>query len=168
MFDIGFLELVLVGIIGLIILGPERLPVAARTLGHWLGRAKRMVSQFTQEIDKEIEIEELKAQLKKQGESLDINTDVKQIQETVANALQEAEQDSEYHLQHEPPKHHGEEFEPLPRNDDDSNTVLSGINSGNQSDGQSDGQSDNRKTNTEKLKTDSKPVTTSDTHSHKK
>ena len=146
MFDIGFLELVLVGIIGLIILGPERLPVAARTLGRWIGRAKRMVSQFTQEIDKEIEIEELKAQLKKQGESLDINTDVRQIQDTVANALQEAEQDSEYLFKNELPEHHGEEFEPLPRNEDNSK---------------------HKQANTEKLKTDSKPISSSDTHSHK-
>tara|TARA_R110002167_G_scaffold148118_14_gene341006 strand:+ start:3543 stop:3977 length:435 start_codon:yes stop_codon:yes gene_type:complete len=114
MFDIGFLELVLVGIIGLIILGPERLPVAARTLGKWVGRARRMVSQFTQEIDKEIEIEELKKQLKKQGESLDINKDVQQIQETVSQALKEAEQDIENEL----PPHSGE-YEPLPRKEQD-------------------------------------------------
>jgi sec-independent protein translocase protein TatB len=106
MFDIGFLELVLVGIIGLIILGPERLPIAARTLGRWIGRARRMVTQFTQEIDKQMEIEELKAQLKKSGESLDINQDVKQIQETVSQALKEAE-------------HQAEEFEPLPRKEPD-------------------------------------------------
>lgn len=114
MFDIGFLELVLVGIIGLLILGPERLPVAARTLGKWVGRARRMVSQFTQEIDKEIEIEELKAQLKKQGESLDINKDVQQIQETVSQALKEVEQDAQSEL---PP--HSDEYEPLPRKDQD-------------------------------------------------
>ena len=124
MFDIGFLELVLVGIIGLIILGPERLPVAARTLGRWIGRAKRMVSQFTQEIDKEIEIEELKAQLKKQGESLDINSDVRQIQETVSKALQEAERDAEHLYENELPEHQGEEFEPLPRDDSAQNKAF--------------------------------------------
>jgi len=100
MFDIGFLELILVGIIGLLVLGPERLPVAARTLGKWLGRARRMASQFTKEIDKQIEIDELRAELKKQGESLDINQDVNNIRSTVSEALKEAE-----------------EFEPLPRNE---------------------------------------------------
>tara|TARA_R110002049_G_scaffold42984_4_gene127393 strand:+ start:412 stop:846 length:435 start_codon:yes stop_codon:yes gene_type:complete len=114
MFDIGFLELILVGIIGLIILGPERLPVAARTLGKWVGRARKMVNQFTQEIDKEIEIEELKKQLKKQGESFDINKDVKQIQETVSQALKEAEQDAESEL-----APHTGEYEPLPRKEQD-------------------------------------------------
>ncbi len=122
MFDIGFLELVLVGIIGLIVLGPERLPVAARTLGKWVGRARRLVSQFTQEIDKEIEIEELKAQLKKQGESLDINKDVQQIQETVSRALKEAEQDAENTADKELEPHSGE-YEPLPRIEPD--TVFS-------------------------------------------
>lgn len=106
MFDIGFLELVLIGIIGLIVLGPERLPIAARTLGRWIGRARKLVNQFTQEIDKQIEIEELKAQLKEAGESLDINKDVRQIQETVSQALKEAEHDAD-------------EFEPLPRKEPD-------------------------------------------------
>ncbi|MFT6028835.1 MAG: sec-independent protein translocase protein TatB [Oleiphilaceae bacterium] len=114
MFDIGFLELVLVGIIGLIILGPERLPVAARTLGKWVGRARRLVSQFSQEIDKEIEIEELKTQLKKQGESLDINKDVRQIHETVSQALREAEQDLDKGGDKEL-ELHSAEYEPLPR-----------------------------------------------------
>tara|TARA_R110001592_G_scaffold7190_2_gene40573 strand:+ start:24596 stop:25039 length:444 start_codon:yes stop_codon:yes gene_type:complete len=118
MFDIGFLELVLVGIIGLIILGPERLPVAARTLGKWVGKARRLVSQFTQEIDKEIEIEELKAQLKKQGESLDINKDVQQIQDTVSKALKEAEEDANKDAEKEL-KPHSSEFEPLPRKEPD-------------------------------------------------
>ena len=106
MFDIGFLELVLVGIIGLLVLGPERLPVAARTLGRWVGNARRMMANISQEIDKQIEIEELKAELKKQGESLNINEDVKQIQQTVSDALKEAEQ-------------HSEEYEPLPRKEAD-------------------------------------------------
>lgn len=106
MFDIGFLELVLVGIIGLLVLGPERLPVAARTLGRWVGNAKRMMASISQEIDKQIEIEELKEELRKQGESLNINEDVKQIKQTVSEALKEAEQ-------------HSGEYEPLPRKEAD-------------------------------------------------
>lgn len=114
MFDIGFLELVVIGIIGLLVLGPERLPVAARTLGKWVGRARRLVAQFTQEIDKEIEIEALKAKLREQGESLNINEDVRKIQETVSKALSEVE--DEYTIQHEP---HMGDFEPLPRKEPD-------------------------------------------------
>lgn len=107
MFDIGFLELILIGVIGLIVLGPERLPVAAKTLGRWVGNARRMMAQVSQEIDKQIEIEELKAELKKQGESLNISEDVKQIRQTVSDALKEAEKSSK-------------EFEPLPRTEPDS------------------------------------------------
>lgn len=102
MFDIGFLELILIAIIGLLVLGPERLPVAARTIGRWVGKARRVVGQFSKEIERQIEIDELKEELRKQGESLDINEDVRKIQETVGNALKEAE-----------------EFEPLPRSEPD-------------------------------------------------
>ena len=102
MFDIGFLELVIVGIIALLVLGPERLPVAARTVGKWVGRARRMTSQFTKEIDRQIELDELRAELKKQGESLDIREDAHNIHATVSEALQQAK-----------------EFEPLPRTEAD-------------------------------------------------
>ncbi len=101
MFDIGFLELVIVGIIGLLILGPERLPVAARNAGRWVGKARRMVSQFSSEIDRQIKADELREQLKQQGESLNIEEDVRNIQSTVKSALQEAH-----------------DYEPLPRDDE--------------------------------------------------
>ena len=45
MFDFGFSELVMIGIVALVVLGPERLPVVARTAGQWLGKAQRMVQQ---------------------------------------------------------------------------------------------------------------------------
>jgi len=86
MFDVGFLELILIGIIGLLVLGPERLPVAARTLGKWLGKAKHMMNQLSSEVDKQLEIDELKEQLKEQGEHLNINEDIQQIK-TTANAV---------------------------------------------------------------------------------
>lgn len=57
MFDIGFSELLLVGLVALLVLGPERLPIAARNAGLWLGRAKRAMNtlkaQVTQELDHE-------------------------------------------------------------------------------------------------------------------
>lgn len=57
MFDIGFSELLLVGLVALLVLGPERLPIAARNAGLWLGRAKRAMhtlkAQVTQELDSE-------------------------------------------------------------------------------------------------------------------
>jgi sec-independent protein translocase protein TatB len=60
MFDIGFLELCVIGVVALLVLGPERLPRAARTAGMWAGRAKRMIAQVKRDIDDELRQEELK------------------------------------------------------------------------------------------------------------
>lgn len=63
MFDIGFLELLVIGVLGLLVLGPERLPVAARTVGLFLGRIKRSVSNFQDDLDRHVRTEELKRKL---------------------------------------------------------------------------------------------------------
>ncbi len=60
MFDISFTELVVIGIVALVVIGPERLPGVARTLGHLLGRAQRYVSDVKADIQREIQLEELK------------------------------------------------------------------------------------------------------------
>ncbi|CAK0768084.1 Sec-independent protein translocase protein TatB [Gammaproteobacteria bacterium] len=60
MFDIGFWELVMVGVVALIVVGPERLPGLARTAGLWLGKARYFVSSVKAEIDREIKAEELR------------------------------------------------------------------------------------------------------------
>ena len=71
MFDIGFLELLLLGVVGLLVLGPERLPKAARTLGLWVGKVKRTVSGMQKEINAQLEAEELRQKLKEQQTKLD-------------------------------------------------------------------------------------------------
>lgn len=60
MFDIGFSELLVIGVVALVVLGPERLPRVARTAGHLFGRMQRYVAQVRSEINSEIELEELK------------------------------------------------------------------------------------------------------------
>ncbi len=60
MFDIGFWEMSLIALIALVVLGPERLPKLARTVGLWVGRARRMVSDVKADIDREIRNSELK------------------------------------------------------------------------------------------------------------
>lgn len=62
MFEIGFWELVLLGVVALVVLGPERLPVAARTLGQWAGRARSYVRHFTSELEREVRTQELREQ----------------------------------------------------------------------------------------------------------
>ena len=64
MFDIGFTELMLVGVLGLIILGPERLPKAARTLGLVVGRVRRTMAGIQQQIEEEVNIADIKEKLK--------------------------------------------------------------------------------------------------------
>lgn len=63
MFDVGFSELLLVGLVALLVLGPERLPVAARTAGLWIGRLKRSFGAIKAEVEREIGADEIRRQL---------------------------------------------------------------------------------------------------------
>ncbi len=60
MFDISFTELMLVGLVALIVIGPERLPKLAKTVGHLLGRAQRYVNDVKGDIQREVELDELR------------------------------------------------------------------------------------------------------------
>jgi sec-independent protein translocase protein TatB len=60
MFDIGFTEIVVIAVVALIVIGPERLPKAARTLGHLFGRLQRYVNDVKSDISREMELEELR------------------------------------------------------------------------------------------------------------
>lgn len=79
MFDIGFSELVMIGVVALIVIGPERLPKVARTAGHLLGRLQRYVSTVKSDISREMQLEELK----KAGEQF------KQSMENTENRISE-------------------------------------------------------------------------------
>ena len=60
MFDIGFTELLVIGVVALIVIGPEKLPRMARTVGHLAGRLQRYVADVKADINREIELEELR------------------------------------------------------------------------------------------------------------
>jgi len=60
MFDIGFSEILVIAVVALIVIGPERLPKVARTLGHLMGRAQRYVSGLKADVSREMELEELR------------------------------------------------------------------------------------------------------------
>ncbi|MBH0096967.1 twin-arginine translocase subunit TatB [Psychrobacter sp. NZS113] len=66
MFDIGFSELLLFGIIALIVLGPEKLPQAARTAGQWYAKIRRTVSTLQSEIEAELDLAETRQQMQKE------------------------------------------------------------------------------------------------------
>lgn len=70
MFDVGFSELVVVGLIALIVLGPKRLPEVARTAGRWMGQLRRFIADVKLDLDREMHTEEL-AELRKLKQELD-------------------------------------------------------------------------------------------------
>jgi len=89
MFDIGFPELMLSAIVGLLVIGPERLPEALRTLGLWLGRMRRSFQSVKAEIEKEIGMDEVRKQLHNEA----VMDEMKRIEREV-KASQAPPQDS--------------------------------------------------------------------------
>lgn len=69
MFDVGFFELLLIGLVALLVVGPERLPKLARTAGMWVGKGRRLISSVKADIEQEIKAEELKKILEEQKRS---------------------------------------------------------------------------------------------------
>ena len=88
MFDIGFWELTLIGIMGLVVLGPERLPVAIRTIKGWITGVRKFSDSVKTELTEELRIHELHANLKK-AEQADMTNLSPEIAESV-KSLKEA------------------------------------------------------------------------------
>lgn len=72
MLDFGFSELVVVGVVALTVLGPERLPVVARKLGYWVGRARRFVDAAKQEVDRELRLKDVRDAIERNASLDDI------------------------------------------------------------------------------------------------
>lgn len=95
MFDIGFSELVVIGIVALLVLGPERLPKVARTTGHLLGRLQRYVSDVKSDINREMQLDELKRLQEEARKSAmefesTVRSEVASIEGGVASSIQSA------------------------------------------------------------------------------
>lgn len=60
MFDVGFSEMMVIAVVALVVIGPERLPRVARTLGFWFGRLQRYVNDVKADISREVELEDLR------------------------------------------------------------------------------------------------------------
>jgi sec-independent protein translocase protein TatB len=92
MFDIGFSELFLIGIVALIVIGPERLPKVARTAGHLFGRMQRYVNDVKADINREMELDELR-KMKTQFESAarEVETSVNREVNAVSSEVQAAQ-----------------------------------------------------------------------------
>ena len=89
MFDIGFPELMLSAIVGLLVIGPERLPEALRTLGLWLGRMRRSFQSVKSEIEKEIGMDEVRKQLHNEAVMEEMKRIEREVKAT-ANVANEA------------------------------------------------------------------------------
>ena len=68
MFDIGFSELIMVALVSLLVIGPERLPKVARLAGFWIGKTRNMVASVKAEIKQELQAEELRQIFKEQAD----------------------------------------------------------------------------------------------------
>ena len=73
MFDIGFSELLIIAVITLIVMGPERLPETVRTISLWLGRMKQMLSSARQELENEVGMDDIRRQLHNEKIMRDLN-----------------------------------------------------------------------------------------------
>ena len=89
MFGISFSELLLVGLVALLVLGPERLPGAARTAGLWVGRLKRSFNAIKQEVEREIGADEIRRQLHNEH-ILSMEEEAKKIMAPLQDAMKPA------------------------------------------------------------------------------
>src|SRR5215211_5440580 len=87
MIDFGFDKLALIGAVALIVIGPEKLPRVARTVGHLVGRAQRYVADVKAEVNRSIELEELK-KMKTQFEDA-----ARDVEQTVSSEIQQTTAD---------------------------------------------------------------------------
>ncbi len=93
MFDIGFSELIVIAIVALVVIGPERLPKVARTAGLLLGRMQRYVSDVKSDISREMQLEELKklqADIQDSARSFErsLSSELQSVEQTIEGAAQ--------------------------------------------------------------------------------
>jgi sec-independent protein translocase protein TatB len=90
MFDIGFTELLLVALVALVVLGPERLPGAVRTAGLWIGRIKRSFNSIKAEVEREIGADEIRRQLHNE-QILELEREMKAMKQDILSPNSTAE-----------------------------------------------------------------------------
>lgn len=86
-FDIGFFELLVIAIVGLVIIGPERLPETARAVGLWLGRVKRSLRATRSEIEKQLGADDIRRQLHNEEVMRSLEATRRQIQDAVQEGV---------------------------------------------------------------------------------
>ena len=89
MFDVGFSEIIIIALVALVVIGPQRLPTVARTLGHLFGRAQRYVNEVKTDIQREMELDELKK----------LQTSVQDTVNSIENTVRQEVQETQGQLQ---------------------------------------------------------------------
>ena len=103
MFDVGFSELILIAVIGLIVIGPERLPRVARTLGTLLGRAQRYFHDVKDEVNRELRVDELRRmQEQAMAEARVLDSGIGDEARRIGGTLHEAVRDAEKAVTEDP------------------------------------------------------------------
>jgi sec-independent protein translocase protein TatB len=93
MFDIGFSEIVVIAVVALIVIGPERLPRTARMLGHLFGRLQRYVNEVKSDINREMELDELRRlQREVKGAASEIERSMSSVATDVRSGVRSVEQ----------------------------------------------------------------------------
>lgn len=98
MFDIGFTEIMLIGIITLLVMGPQRLPETVRTIALWIGRIKHKLADARRELENEIGVDEIRRQVYNERIMQNLEKSKNQLQESVkatSEALRETAKDIE-------------------------------------------------------------------------
>ena len=93
MFDIGFSEIVVIAVVALIVIGPERLPKTARMLGHLFGRLQRYVNEVKADINREMELDELRRLRQEvKGAASDFERSVQSVASDFHSGVRDVEQ----------------------------------------------------------------------------
>jgi sec-independent protein translocase protein TatB len=100
MFEVGFSELLMIGLVALLVIGPERLPKAARIAGLWMSKARRTIANVKAEIKHELHAEEMRQLLQQQALSNALQQAVEET-ETVVADIQHSLKSSEESLQND-------------------------------------------------------------------
>ena len=104
MFDIGFSELILVGVVALLVIGPERLPETVRTATMWLNRIRRGFNEIKQEVQQELHNDAVMRELRQTGEQLKKEAAAigRDVRDTAVSAASLAPENTHSHEQEEP------------------------------------------------------------------
>jgi sec-independent protein translocase protein TatB len=87
MFDVGFWEIAFIGVIALVVIGPEKLPKFARTAGLWMGKGRRMINDVKSDIKKEMNEDDLKAFRDLKGEVTSAKDNVKNMADSASESF---------------------------------------------------------------------------------